>query len=71
MSVYRLICMKAPKISTNILRQRKITYQLITLEWIIFAITSSLFAIGVNLKGFDPSLPVVKLMTMKLKGMVI
>ena len=57
MSVYRLICMKLPNVATSISWQKKIAHQLITLEWITLAISFTLFAIGTNLKGFDPSLP--------------
>ena len=51
MSVYRIICMRKPIIAMNLQRQRRITYELLGLEWITLVVLSGLFWTGVMLRG--------------------
>ena len=51
MSIYRLICMKKPSIALNTHRLRKISIELIVLEWITLGFLHGLYFFGTKLRG--------------------
>jgi hypothetical protein len=51
MAVYRLILMKRPNIAMNVRSQRRITYELVFLEWITLILLLSIFEVGKKLRG--------------------
>ena len=51
MAVYRLILMKKPNIAMNVRSQRRITYELVFLEWITLILLFVMFGFGKKLRG--------------------
>ena len=51
MSVYRTILMRRPDIAMSVKSQRRVTYELVVLEWVTLGILFVMFCIGNNLRG--------------------
>ena len=51
MAVYRIIIMNSPNIAMNVKRQRRITYELVVLEWATLFLLFAIFGIGKRLRG--------------------
>ena len=51
MSVYRIILMRRPDIAMSVKSQRRITNELVVLEWLTLGILFVMLNVGINLKG--------------------